>query len=275
MPSQRLCRPRRLVGGQPMTLILRGTADTIPADVLAAHIRAARSGQQRLVIVDEGSQLVRRHIDYDRDRLIDAGHANWDIFADHIERLELAEASEAILHQDDVPERVFNAASIVLAEILWYLSSEPGAGLREISAEVRALTYAGLAEHVRLNLDDPEDTRFGWMTLALLQECAGRFAGRPSTIPRVSICHWFAGDARTILFIAAGAGVDDGACRSVNAAIARIAEIERGGGRGVALLAYDDGDLRGMSGADLQPAANRSTGNAAASGWADAAGGAQ
>ena len=170
-----------------MTLILRGTADTIPADVLAAHIRAARSGKQRLVIVDEGNQLVRRHIDYDRDRLIDAGHANWDIFADHIERLELAEASEAILHQTDVPERVFNAASIVLAEILWYLSSEPGAGLREISAEVRALTYAGLAEHVRLNLDDPEDTHFGWMTLALLQECAGRFAGRQSTMPPASM----------------------------------------------------------------------------------------
>ena len=72
-----------------MTLILRGTADTIPTDVLTAHIRAARSGQQRLVIVDEGSQLVRRHIDYDRDRLIDAGHANWDIFADHIERLDV------------------------------------------------------------------------------------------------------------------------------------------------------------------------------------------
>lgn len=258
-----------------MTLILRGTADTIPTDVLAAHIRAARSGQQRLVIVDEGSQLVRRHIDYDRDRLIDAGHANWDIFADHIERLELAEASEAILHQDDVPERVFNAASIVLAEILWYLSSEPGAGLREISAEVRALTYAGLAEHVRLDLDDPEDTRFGWMTLALLRECAGRFAGRSSTIPRVSICHWFAGDARTILFIAAGAGIDDGACRSVNAAIARITEIERGGGRSIAVLAYDDGDPCGASEADLQSAIYRKTGNEAASGRIEAAGGAR
>ncbi len=69
--------------------------------------------------------------------------------------------------------------------------------------------------------------------------------------------------------------VDDGACRSVKAAIARITEIERGGGRSVAMLAYDDGDARGTSEADLKPETNRPTGNGAAFGWTEAAGGAQ
>ena len=259
MPTAVVRRQRRSIGHRPMTLILCGTADTIPGDVLAAHIRAARSGRQRLVIIDEGSQMVRRHIDHDWDRLIDPSRGNWDIFADHIGELELATAGEAMLHQDDVPPRVFAAASCVLAEILWHLADEPGAGLWDISNRVRALAYAAVAEQVRLDLDDSDDTRAGWMILALLQECAGRFAARSLEMPLVSIGRWHAGDMRSILFIAAGAGVQDGACRSVNAAIARIIQRANGASQPAAFLAYGADDDRPTQDAVVRPTSACST----------------
>jgi len=205
-------------------LILSGTADTIPPDVLIAHMAAVRTGRQRLVIVDEGSQLTARHADHDRDRLIDPARGNWDFFADHIDELELelAAGAEAIMCAIDAPARIYNAASCVLADILWQQADEVGAGLWDVSHDVCGLSYASLADAMRLDLDDPDDTRVGWQTLALLQENAGRFQ-RPSLgLPLVSIRRWLNGDPRGVLLIAAGAEVDDGACQSVNAAIARI-----------------------------------------------------
>lgn len=221
-----------------MTLLLCGTVDSIPTAVLAQHISAARAGRQRLVIVDEGSQLVGRHADHDRDRLIDPARGNWDFFADHIGELEIASGGEAILCSDDAPERVLNAASCVLADILWQQADEVGAGLWDVSHDVRGLGYASLVEAMRLDLDDPDDTRVGWQTLALLQENAGRFQRRSPGLPLVSVRRWLDGDPRAVLFIAAGAEVDDGACRSVNAAIARVIGLEGGTGRSVDRLTY-------------------------------------
>lgn len=219
-------------------LILCGTADTIPADVVAGHIATARAGRQRLVIVDEGSGLTLRYPDHDRDRLIEPARGNWDFFADHITEYEMTAVSEAILSVTDTPARAYNAASCVLAEILWRQADEIGAGLWDVSHDVRGLGYASLAEAMQLDLDDPDDTRTGWQTLALLQEYAGRFQRRSPGLPLVSIRRWLDGDARTVLFIAARAEINDGACRSVNAAIARIIADETSVGRPVDLLAY-------------------------------------
>lgn len=159
-------------------LILCGTADTIPADVVAGHIATARAGRQRLVIVDEGSGLTLRYPDHDRDRLIEPARGNWDFFADHITEYEMTAGSEAILSVTDTPARAYNAASCVLAEILWRQADEIGAGLWDVSHDVRGLGYASLAEAMQLDLDDPDETRVGWQTLALLQENAGRFQRR-------------------------------------------------------------------------------------------------
>lgn len=219
-------------------LILCGTADTIPADVVAAHIASARVGRQRLIIVDEGSGLTWRYPDHGRDRLIDPARGNWDFFADHIDELELASGAKAILCAINAPARIYNAASCVLTDILWQQADEVGAGLWDVSHDVRGLGYASLAEAMRLDLDDPDDTRLGWQTLALLQEYAGRFQRRSPGLPLVSIRRWLDGDARTVLFIAARAEADDGACRSVKAAIARLIADETGAGRPVDLLAY-------------------------------------
>lgn len=236
-------------------LILCGTADTIPADVVAAHIASARAGRQRLIIVDEGSGLTWRYPDHGRDRLIDPARGNWDFFADHIDELELASGAKAILRAFNAPARIYNAASCVLTDILWQQADEVGAGLWDVSHDVRGLGYASLAEAMRLDLDDPDDTRVGWQTLALLQENAGRFQRRSPGLPLVSIRGWLASDARTVLFIAAGAEVDDGACRSVNAAIAKVIDLEGRSGRSVDRLTYRQGDRPTLDGISAQPPA--------------------
>lgn len=78
------------------TLILCGTSETIPSDILKLLLTQARRGRGRLMIVDEGSQLARLHAAQDADLLIDPAKGNWDFFADHITQYELACAGEAI-----------------------------------------------------------------------------------------------------------------------------------------------------------------------------------
>jgi len=80
----------------PKTLILCGTSETIPSDILELLLTQAREGRGRLMIVDEGSQLARLHAAQDADLLLGPAIGNWDFFADHVTRHELACAGEAI-----------------------------------------------------------------------------------------------------------------------------------------------------------------------------------
>lgn len=221
-----------------MTKILCGTSETIPVDVLQELMSFARKGRERVAIVDEGSQLARGYADPDRDVLVDPFCGNWDFFADYRTEIELACAGEVMLRSEGVTERAYNGASCILSRILWEAACEPGAGLRTISDKVRELGYAAVANEMRLNLDSAEDTRDGWAALARLQEDVGRFPPRCRTLPSISLRRWIAGPRGTVLFVAAGASVLDGACRSVVAAVTRLAHLEADGGEHVTINHY-------------------------------------
>lgn len=233
------------------TVILCGTNDTIPSDILQLLLTQARHGRGRLMIVDEGSQLARLHAVQDADLLLDPAEGNWDFFADHITQHDLACAGEAILRSDDLPSNIFNGLTCVLGEMIWEVAGKPGAQLHDLSTKVRAFEYQSLAEALRLDLDVPTDVRAGWTALARLQEDAGRFPMATSR-PTTSLRRWLTTRARSVLFLKAGAGVNDGACRSVQAAIDRVWRLEEDNGRKVAIVQMQPGSgssrrLRDMS----------------------------
>ena len=123
------------------TVILCGTAVTIPSDILELLLTQARQGRGRLLIIDEGSQLTRLHAIQDSDLLLDPAKGNWDFFADHITEYELVCASEAILRCDGVVPKVFNGLTYVLGEMMWNVAGTPGARLHDLSTKVRAFEY--------------------------------------------------------------------------------------------------------------------------------------
>ena len=217
------------------TVILCGTSDTIPLDILGLLLTQARQGRGRLMIVDEGSQLTRHHAIQDTDLLLDPAEGNWDFFADHITEHELVCAGEAILRSGGLAPKVFNGLTCVLGEMIWDVAGKPGARLHDLSTKVRAFEYQSLADALRLDLDVPDDVRAGWMALARLQEDAGRFAIATSR-PMTSLRRWLTASPRSVLFLKAGAGVSDGACRSVQAAIDRVWRLEEDNGRKVAIV---------------------------------------
>jgi hypothetical protein len=216
-----------------MTIILCGTSETIPSDVLQQLMDSAHAGKERLTVVDEGSQLARLYADLDRDILLDPARGNWDFFADHVSELELAQAGEAVLRSTTAPKAAYHGASCILSGLLWGAAAQPGATLHDVSTLVRGLSYARIAEDMRLDLGSSADTRTGWSALALLQEKAGRFAKQCPTLPPISLRRWLIEKKRSVLFIAAGASVHDGACRSVAGALERIATLEADAGREV------------------------------------------
>lgn len=61
------------------TVILCGTADTIPSDILELLLTQARQGRGRLMIVDEGSQVTRLDAIQDTDVLLGPAKGNWDL----------------------------------------------------------------------------------------------------------------------------------------------------------------------------------------------------
>lgn len=217
------------------TVILCGTADTIPADILELLLTLARQGRGRLMIVDEGSELTRLHAIQDTDLLLDPAKGNWDFFADHITEHELVCACEAILRSDGLAPKVLNGLTCVLGEMMWNVASNPGARLHNLSTKVRAFEYQSLADALGLDLEVPTDVRAGWMALARLQEDAGRFAVATSPAS-TSLRRWLTKSPRSVLFLKAGAGVDDGACRSVQAAIDCVSRLEVTAGREVQVV---------------------------------------
>lgn len=219
----------------PTTLILCGTSETIPSDILELFLAQARGGRGRLMIVDEGSQLACLHAARDADLLFDPAIGNWDFFADHVTQYELACAGEAILRSDGLAPIIYNRLTCVLGEMIWDVAGKPGARLHDVSAKVRAFGYQSMIDVMRLDLDVSTDTRAGWMALARLQEDAGRFAAGTSSTT-TSIRRWLTTSPRSVLFLNAGAGVNDGACRSVQAAIACVSRLEVDKGREVQIV---------------------------------------
>jgi len=95
--------------------------------------------------------------------------------------------------------------------------------------------YQPMADAMRLDLDVSTDTRACRLALARLQEDAGRFAaGTPCNT--TSIRRWLTTSPRSVLFLNACAGVDDGACRSVQAAIGCVSRLEVDAGREVQIV---------------------------------------
>jgi hypothetical protein len=217
------------------TVILCGTSETIPSDILRLLLTQARRGRGRLMIVDEGSQLARLHAAQNADLLIDPAKGNWDFFADHLTQYELACASEAILRSDGLAPTIYKGLTCVLGEMICDVAGKPGARLHDVSTKVRAFGYQSMTDAMRLDLDVSTDTRACWMALAHLQEDAGRFAAGTSSTT-TSIRRWLATSPRSVLFLNAGAGVDDGACRSVQAAIDCVARLEVNAGREVQIV---------------------------------------
>ena len=177
---------------------------------------------------------------------------NWDFFADHLTQHEIAYAGEAILRSDGVAPEIYNAVSCVLAEMLWEVAAKPGARLRDVSERVRAFGYESMANAMRLDLDTATDTRAGWTALARLQEDAGRFAAGTSSTP-TSIRRWLTTSPRSVLFLTAGAAVNDGACRSVQAAIECVARLEVNAGREVQIVQIHSASASGTRLRDVSP----------------------
>lgn len=233
------------------TVILCGTSETIPSEILELLLTQARRGRGRLMIVDEGSQLTCLHAAQDADLLIDPAISNWDFFADHITQHELACAGEAILRSDGLASNIYNGLTCVPGDMIWDVAGKPGARLHDVSAKVRAFGYQSMADAMRLDLDVSTDTRAGWFVLARLQEDAGRFAaGSPSAT--ASIRRWLTKSPRSVLFLNAGARVDDGACRSGQTAIYRVSRLEVDAGREVQIVQFRSASgagtlLRGVS----------------------------
>ena len=119
--------------------------------------------------------------------------------------------------------------------MLWEVAAKPGARLRDVSEKVRAFGYESMANAMRLDLDTATDTLAGWTALARLQEDAGRFAAGTSSTP-TSIRRWLTTSPRSVLFLTAGAAVNDGACRSVQAAIDCVVLLEVNAGRDVQIV---------------------------------------
>ena len=236
----------------PTTVILCGTNETIPSDILDLLLTQARRGCGRLMVVDEGSQLARLHAAQDTDFLLDPAIGNWDFFADHLTQHEIACAVEAILRSDAVAPGVYNAVICVLAEVLSEVAAKPGARLRDVSERVRAFVYESMANAMCLDIDIATDTRAGWMALARLQEDAGRFAAGTSSTT-TSIRRWLTTSPRSVLFLTAGAGVNDGACRSVQAAIDCVARLEVNAGREVQIVRIHSASASGTSLRDVSP----------------------
>lgn len=234
------------------TVILCGTSDTIPLDILGLLLTQARQGRGRLMIVDEGSQLTRHHAIQDTDLLLNPTEGDWDFFADHITEHDLMCAGEAILRSDGLTPKVFNGLTCVLGEMIWDVAGKPGARLHDLSTKVRAFEYKSLADALRLDLDVPNDVRAGWMALARLQEDAGRFAIATSQ-HMTSLRRWLTTSPRSVLFLKAGAGVSDGACRSVQAAIDRVWRIEEDNGRKVAIVQMQPGSGSNTQLRDILP----------------------
>ena len=232
------------------TVILCGTSETIPSNILGLLLTQARRGRGRLMIVDEGSQLACLHADQDADLLIDPAIGNWDFFADHITQHELACAGEAILRSDGLAPNVYNGLTCVLGEIIWDVAGKPGAQLHDVSAKVRAFGYQTMADAMRLNLDVSTDTRAGWLPLARLQEDAGRFAAGTRSAT-TSIRRWLTKSPRSVLFLNAGALVDDGACRSVQTAIDCVSRLEMNAGREVQIVPIRSASVSGTRWRDV------------------------
>lgn len=236
----------------PTTLILCGTSETIPSDTLELLLTQAREGRGRLMIVDEGSQLARLHAAQDADLLLDPAIGNWDFFADHVTQHELACAGEAILRSDGLAPVIYNRLTCVLGELIWDVAGRPGSRLHDVSSKVRAFGYQSLADAMRLNPDVSTDTRAGWMALARLQEDAGRFAAGTSATT-TSIRRWLTTSPRSVLFLNAGAGVKDGACRSVQAAIDCVSRLEVDAGREVQIVQIHSASVSGTRWRDGSP----------------------
>ncbi len=240
------------MSNSPTTVILCGTNETIPSDILALLLTQARKGCGRLMIVDEGSQLARFHAAEDTDFLLDPANGNWDFFTDHLTQHDLACAGEALLRSDGVAPQIYHAVSCVLAEMLREVAVKPGGRLQDVSKKVRAFGYESMANAMRLDLDTATDTRAGWTALARLQEDAGRFAAGTSSSP-TSIRRWLTTSPRSVLFLTAGAGVNDGACRSVQAAIDCVARLEVNAGREVQIVQIHSASASGTRLRDVSP----------------------
>ncbi|TVV76422.1 hypothetical protein FOY91_04135 [Sphingomonas solaris] len=206
-----------------MTLILRGSRDTIPPNILSDLIAEARAGDGRLVVVDEGEGLPARFADPDIDLLLDPARGNWDFFADHDcdHDRDMTRAAKAITAGAEVPPAALGLARRIIAELLHDVTRYSGADLAALSERVGTVGYDGVIVWMRaLRLaDDVDRDRIAWAVPAILAD-AGGFARRDPRMPLVGIRRRFAGSPRRILFIAAGEM--HGACRSVAAAVACI-----------------------------------------------------
>ena len=90
------------------------------------------------------------------------------------------------------------------------------------------------------------------MALARLQEDAGRFAAGTSATT-MSIRRWLTTSPRSVLFLNAGAGGNDGACRSVQAAIDCVSRLEVDAGREVQIVEIHSALVSGTRWRDGSP----------------------
>ncbi|TCP32396.1 type IV secretion system DNA-binding domain-containing protein [Sphingomonas sp. BK235] len=221
-----------------MTLIVEGTLDTLPAEVLRNLVELARCDGERLVIIDNGHDLPSAVADPQVDLLLDPAFGNWDFFADHLSHQDFARAAEAITASPDGGQFFHQVTALLVEEFLHSEAGEPAGsldGVRQRALSLQPGQVRSWLERLELASGDEAD-RLSFSVLAyLVLSCS--FCPYEGKRPRVSLRRWLAGTRGSILFMACGPGGRD---PMIAAAIACIVELEAAAGRTVHLAGKPD-----------------------------------
>lgn len=175
-------------------IILAGTRDAIPEDLLSAHIRHT-PGVARLLIVNEGG-LAASNADQSRDLVIDPDRGNWDVGSDCRDEAECMCVAEAIL--EPAPPPLLQVATLPLTEILLDVLEQPRSDVGHLLAAIRSIPLASI--ELPPGSSDPEQ-RMSRNVLAMQHTAAGSFPPRDQRMPLTSFGRWYDNPAGRILYL--------------------------------------------------------------------------
>ena len=206
----------------PLTILV-GTHETIPSNLIDAHIRFARHdlmSSRRLMIVDRGG-LADRHIDKRIDLMIDPKRGNWDICTDSAQDDDAFAIVASMLGRAG-PPRQRKLATKLLMNSIRTVSSCEGTGLDPLRHACCAFDQEQVAASI-LDCDRADDTTSDiWPVLAILHAAGAYLRPHDRQLAPTSINRWYAEPAGRILFVQDPE--DDGAIVDVLGAILELAE---------------------------------------------------
>ena len=180
------------------TTILNGSAEGIPADLLAAHLRHARKGN-RLVVWDPFNDLAAVHFEKG-DMHIDMWSGNYDLLADHRYECECEIAAREII--GSMGDRTIKEPAIRILTHLLHNQAQSYGSLEEVAENIRTVSH----EHVREVLDsvpsdDAKALKLTWSVMSLLREHADYINQHDPHSRMMSVVHWATCEPSSILFV--------------------------------------------------------------------------